>query len=743
MVVCGVGWPHPGEREGPPKKTKTLFISFVAVSLPSSNLQVQNKQCDEKDIAIEGGNFTLSYGFEIGSTLKYICPAGMVPFPLQVRECKHSGRWTPLTAPSGSTVSKSSCKPIKCPRPVEFEFGQYYPRFASYNVGDTLEFECFEGYSLRGSSSRTCQMNGKWNGTTTICDSGSGHCHNPGIPLGASKVGTQYRINDKVKYKCEGGLILVGSSERTCLESTDWTGTEPLCRVKYTFDTPEEAALFFGASLSAVMATENLDDKENLGRKLKLEKGGKVHLYILIDASSSVGEKEFKKATHCADQLIKRIASYDVVPKFGIIAFATIPQHIIRMSDDASDDIDEVLSELENRKYEDLTDHGTGTNIDAALDEVLKMMLFLRERNKAEFELVRHLVVLLSDDIYTFGVGADIDEIELNNLASKKDGERHSFLLETYKDLEELFDQIVDEENTASMCGLAKQNKKADGQQRNPWLVSIETRRDGKVHNCKGTLISAQWVLTAAHCFTIQDKSHLVNIWVGGKLVSVSNLTLHDKYNINKKKAEGIEEFYDYDVALVKLKKKLLLGDDVRAMCIPCTEATNWALRKPRVGTTCKDHAAELLSVGLTEAFFVTEGKEKDELDRKLVRIKTTGDHKRLCNEDAKKAEFYVNVTDVSKVVTDRFLCTGGTEPQVDPNTCKGDSGGPIIISKKMRYVQVAVISWGVKDTCKIQKSFTYARDFHLNLFKVIPWLQEHLKDEEFKFIPLGNIASD
>lgn len=46
---------------------------------------------------------------------------------------------------------------------------------------------------------------------------------------------------------------------------------------------------------------------------------------------------------------------------------------------------------------------------------------------------------------------------------------------------------------------------------------------------------------------------------------------------------------------------------------------------------------------------------------------------KSACEAHAKRAKHYVNVTDVSQVVTERFLCTGGIDPEVDPNTCKGE----------------------------------------------------------------------
>lgn len=54
---------------------------------------------------------------------------------------------------------------------------------------------------------------------------------------------------------------------------------------------------------------------------------------------------------------------------------------------------------------------------------------------------------------------------------------------------------------------------------------------------------------------------------------------------------------------------------------------------------------------------------------------------------------------------------------------------------------QVGVISWGVVDVCRGQKmqgknrSPAYARDFHINLFTVLPWLREILADEDLGFL--------
>lgn len=50
--------------------------------------------------------------------------------------------------------------------------------------------------------------------------------------------------------------------------------------------------------------------------------------------------------------------------------------------------------------------------------------------------------------------------------------------------------------------------------------------------------------------------------------------------------------------------------------------------------------------------------------------------------------------------------------------------------------LQVGVISWGVVDVCKRPQQVPgYARDFHINLYHVLPWLKEKLQDEDLGFL--------
>uniref|UniRef100_H3AB70 C3/C5 convertase n=1 Tax=Latimeria chalumnae TaxID=7897 RepID=H3AB70_LATCH len=734
----------------------TLCIFFLC-QLGGGTDEDQPLKCDEKNIAITDGNYTLSNGVEVGSILRFECARGYFPYPTASRRCEAYGEWTPMISPRRRPMSKAYCKEVRCPPPLAFENGVYHPRAASYAIGDSIRFECYDGYFLHGSESRTCQENGKWNGSMAICDDGSTHCPNPGIPVGSIKTGLRYEVDQRVRYQCRSGLVLFGSEERLCLESGEWTGSEPSCQDKYTYDTPGEVASYFGASLSAVMEVSKPEDNatqsghRKLGRTIKITKDGKLCVYILLDASDSVGELEFKKAKDAAMSLIERLSNYDVNIKYEVISYATEPKEIVSMAnEDVSEDVAEVLESLKNFQYSEHKGK-TGTNINAALKKVYEMMVLqsLIERNFME---IRHVIVLLTDgesgmpsfhgarekaeadnmkpicllkrrcsshtDIYVFGVGKDVDLAELNSLASKKPKEKHVFIVKNLDDLQKSFDEIVDDSKTGTMCGIAKDYSEADIQEKHPWHVNRVPKSD----NCMGSIVSSRWILTAAHCFNSSDTKELERVSV------VLDLSPYTQYLSPNTYLSIFLCFRKCNLSFLEALFIAFRGGAVGSgghSCDVCVEGTKGTTSKER---TCADKKWSQCQD--PDAF----GSISPEMVQVSVRPLW---QKNLCNEQAKRAPGYENVTDISEVVTDRFLCTGGTYPHVEPITCKGESGGALFTQKKKRFFQVGVISWGIFDSCARRRNPPdYARDYHLNLFKVLPWLQENLKGS-LSFLPL------
>ncbi|XP_004711774.1 complement factor B [Echinops telfairi] len=767
-----------------------LVLGLWSAGVSTTPLPASQDQspCSLEGIRITGGSFQL---LQKGHTLEYLCPSGFYPYPVQTRTCRPSTRsWSALQTQDKKIVQSAECRAIRCPRPQAFENGEFWPRAPYYNLSDEITFQCYDGYSLKGSANRTCQVTGRWSGQTAICDNGAGYCPNPGIPIGTRKVGSQYRLEDSVTYQCSRGLNLRGSQRRTCLEGGSWSGTEPSCQDSFMYDTPEEVAEAFLSSLTEAIEGANAEDGHGPGeqqkRKIVLDPSGSMNIYMVLDGSDSIGASNFTGAKRCLSSLIEKIASYGVKPKYGLLTYATDTNVLIKVSNPMSSDADWVLQQLHRINYDDHKAK-SGTNTKKALLEVYNMMSWKESARPEGWNRTRHIILLMTDglhnmggnpvsiindirylldigrdrknpredylDVYVFGIGPLVDQTNINALASKKDKEQHVFKVKDMEHLEDVFYKMIDESQTLSLCGMVWEHKEATDAHKQPWHIKLSVVRPGQgVENCMGAVVSEYFVLTAAHCFTVEDEAHSIKASIakdaaGRKQdLEVEQVLFHPNYNINGKKAEGIPEFYDYDVALVKLKVKLKFSQTLRPICLPCTEGTTRALRLP-LSATCQQHKEVLLPVKNVGALFVSEETSKDQrktvLARKEVIIKN-GESKASCERDALNAKGYSKVKDFSEVVTPRFLCTGGSEPYADPNTCKGDSGGPLIVHKKSRFIQVGVISWGVVDVCADQQQKqkrqqkqipAYARDFHINLFHVLPWLKEKLQDEDLGFL--------
>ncbi|XP_068106442.1 complement factor B-like isoform X2 [Hyperolius riggenbachi] len=724
-----------------------LLLSHIALSFAAPK-----SQCDLTKVSIVNGNYTASHGGNVGSRVLYSCPEGRYPFPESSRECLPSGHWT-------EDHHVFMCREVVCAPPMKFDNGDYLPKMRKYSFGEGIHFICSAGFEILGPEVRICQKDGRWSGTTTTCENFSGYCPNPGIPAGAAKTGTSYGLNDKVHYRCQAGLFLIGSAERQCMENKKWSGAEPFCKERQKYDSAEEVKESFHYSITETIAGVKPFCTEGPGRKVDLKRGQPLNLFILFDASAKEGEEKFNAAKETAEILIEQVSTYDIRWRFAVISYASEGKIIVNLNDDDSGDAEAVIEQLKTFNFKE---HGKkhGTNYRGAFKEVYNMLFANQQRDPLGLLKTQNIIVFLANgrynlggdpqveikrirellqssegqnnpDIYGFGLGHDVSLDELNDVASKIDGERRVFHVEDIDYLKRAFNNIADETQAFDMCGLSNEHSN-DTREKFPWIVTITSVHRSGVVRAKGSIITRNFILTAAQAFHLDDAVYM-SVQVDSKAeFKVKNIYRHPKYDPTGKMDKNIRKSFDYDLALIELEQKLDFSSTVRPICLPCTSGASWALKLQNKPETCADHEKVLFpkDSGLIEALFISE-ESKENFEEKNVYIKK-GTKREGCDRDTAKLSEFKDVADI-KDVTDKFLCTGGTEPVLEPQTCNGDAGGPLIIRHKRRYIQVGVISWGTKNSCKGNKRQRVpegSRDFHADVLHSMNWIGEVTKNE-------------
>ncbi|NXH21853.1 ACRO protein, partial [Bucco capensis] len=219
-----------------------------------------------------------------------------------------------------------------------------------------------------------------------------------------------------------------------------------------------------------------------------------------------------------------------------------------------------------------------------------------------------------------------------------------------------------------------------------PWIVSIQDPwRKGTGHICGGSLISNQWVLTAAHCFiqaryipmwrVVVGATHLARLGPEAQVRHIKQLIVHEHYN-------SVDQ--SNDIALLELDQPVQCSDYIQLACVPDASVKVLEL------TSCY-----ISGWGSTSA---RSGRPTDVLQEAKVHLINT----KLCNS----SHWYHGA------IHSHNLCAGYVQGGID--TCQGDSGGPLVCQDNNfdYFWLVGVTSWG-RGCARAQQPGVYASTQH------------------------------
>ncbi|XP_068539841.1 prothrombin [Anas acuta] len=242
-----------------------------------------------------------------------------------------------------------------------------------------------------------------------------------------------------------------------------------------------------------------------------------------------------------------------------------------------------------------------------------------------------------------------------------------------------------------------------------PWQVMLYKKSPQELL-CGASLISSNWVLTAAHClfYPPWDKNLTTDdilVRIGKhfrakyeknkeKIALLDKIILHPKYNW--------KENMDRDIALLHLKRPIAFSDYIHPVCLPTKEVVQRLM--------LAGYKGRVTGWGNLKETWVTS---PNNLPTVLQQLNIP-----IVDQATCKASTRVKVTD-------NMFCAGySPEDSKRGDACEGDSGGPFVMKNPddNRWYQVGIVSWG--EGCDRDGKY----GFYTHVFRLKKWMRKAIE---------------
>ncbi|XP_044143543.1 coagulation factor X-like [Bufo gargarizans] len=221
-----------------------------------------------------------------------------------------------------------------------------------------------------------------------------------------------------------------------------------------------------------------------------------------------------------------------------------------------------------------------------------------------------------------------------------------------------------------------------------PWQAVLFSEDDEPF--CGGTILSSQFILTAAHCM---NQTKYFKVIVGEintrekdgteSVHKVDKIIIHPKF---------VRLTYDFDIAVVKLKDAINFTVNIIPACLPDPDFAEQVLMNERQAMV--SGFGRLHERGLQAT--------------KLQMLHVPYISRQTCKESSKFT------------ITENMFCAGYDKEVKD--ACQGDSGGPHVTPYKDTYFVTGIVSWG--EGCAQQGKY----GVYTKVSKLNKWLRGVLK---------------
>lgn len=228
-----------------------------------------------------------------------------------------------------------------------------------------------------------------------------------------------------------------------------------------------------------------------------------------------------------------------------------------------------------------------------------------------------------------------------------------------------------------------------------PWMVAIYK---GPNYLCGGTLLDANTVLTAAHCFRDKKDVNAASMYkIRLGVLDVNETVSAHSTNVPVRWIRPHEDYradrHYYDIALIKMADRVTYGSHISPVCLPMPDL--------KLG-------GQVVVLGWGHTAF--GGRYSYRLQEGRVAVISNQD----CDEILSQANIRQAIPDG---VHEHFVCAVN---HTGVDACQGDSGGPLLaLGADFRWALAGVVSFGIGCGGRFPGAYTRVTTF-------LDWIARH-----------------